>query len=170
MRRVRKPADDPVIRNSVAVVDEQLAVDTPNGTFWHRFNEDGYGETLDGGPWRLLPPDTPADQRTYGRIWPIFAGERGEYELLAGDAPSAGRRLANVAATANQGFMLPEQVWDEHDPSVQPGFPRGEGTFSATPLIWIHAQFIRLAWSIEQGTPVERPAVVACRYTGQMCN
>jgi glucoamylase len=116
VRRVRKPADDPVIRNSVAVVDEQLAVDTPNGTFWHRFNEDGYGETLDGGPWRLLPPDTPADQRTYGRIWPIFAGERGEYELLAGDAPSAGRRLANVAATANQGFMLPEQVWDEHDP------------------------------------------------------
>jgi glucoamylase len=74
-----------------------------------------------------------------------------------------------VAATANQGFMLPEQVWDEHDPSGQPGFPRGEGTFSATPLIWTHAQFIRLAWSIQQGTPVERPAVVACRYTGQMC-
>jgi glucoamylase len=165
-----KPADDPVIRNSVAVVDEQLGVGTPNGTFWHRFNEDGYGETLDGGPWRLLPPDTPADQRTYGRIWPIFAGERGEYELLAGDAVSAPGRLSNMAAIANEGFMLPEQVWDEHDPSGQPGFPRGEGTFSATPLIWTHAQFIRLAWSIQQGTPVERPAVVACRYTGQMCN
>ena len=35
-----EPADDPVIRNSVALVDDQLAVDTPNGTFWHRFNED----------------------------------------------------------------------------------------------------------------------------------
>jgi hypothetical protein len=27
-----------------------LRVDTPNGTFWHRFNFDGYGETRDGGP------------------------------------------------------------------------------------------------------------------------
>jgi glucoamylase len=165
-----KPADDPVIRNSIAVVDDQLAVDTPNGTFWHRFNEDGYGETLDGGPWRLLPADTPPEERTYGRIWPIFAGERGEYELLAGDASSARGRLTDIAATANEGLMLPEQVWDERDPAGQPRFPQGEGTFSATPLTWTHAQFIRLAWSIEQGSPVERPAIVACRYTGQMCD
>ena len=165
-----KPADDPVIRNSVAVVDDQLAVDTPNGTFWHRFNEDGYGETLDGGPWRVLPPDTPPEDRTYGRIWPIFAGERGEYELLAGDPASARQRLADIAATANEGLMLPEQVWDDRDPAGQPGFAPGEGTFAATPLTWTHAQFIRLAWSIDHGAPVERPAIVACRYTGQMCD
>jgi len=164
-----KPADDPIIRNSVAVVDDQLAVDTPNGTFWHRFNEDGYGETLDGGPWRLLEPDTAPEHRTYGRIWPIFAGERGEYELLAGDRASARRRLADIAATANDGLMLPEQVWDDRAPSGEPGFPPGEGTFSATPLTWTHAQFIRLAWSIEAGTPVERPSIVACRYTGELC-
>jgi hypothetical protein len=27
----------------------------------------------------------------------------------------------------------------------------------------------RLAWSIEAGEPIERPAIVACRYTGEGC-
>jgi len=31
-------------------------------------------------------------------------------------------------------------------------------------VAWTHAQFIRLAWSIDAGRPVERPDVVACRY------
>jgi len=60
--------------------------------------------------------------------------------------------------------MLPEQVWDENLPSGQPVFPRGEGTFSATPLAWSHAQFIRLAWSIDAGHPVEQPKIVHDRY------
>jgi glucoamylase len=62
--------------------------------------------------------------------------------------------------------MLPEQVWDDFPPSGQAGFPRGEGTFSATPLAWTHAQYVRLAWSIEAKHPVEQPSIVACRYTG----
>ena len=73
-----------------------------------------------------------------------------------------------VAATANSGLLLPEQVWDQNPPSGQPGYPPGRGTFSATPLGWTHARFIRLAWSIDAGYPVERPAVVACRYA-QLC-
>ncbi len=64
----------------------------------------------------------------------------------------------------------PEQVWDDFPPSGQPGFPRGEGTFSATPLAWAHAQFVRLAWSIDAGRPVEQPSIVACRYTGRCTN
>ena len=147
--------------NTLQVVDEQLGVDTPNGTFWHRFNFDGYGETATGGPWDITEPDT---FTTFGRIWPIFAGERGEYELLAG-RPAADQ-LAAMAGAANEGWMIPEQVWDENPPSGQPGFPRGEGTFSATPLAWSHAQFVRLAWSIEAGRPVEQPSIVACRYAG----
>ena len=77
---VKRP-DDPTILNSIAVVDQQLAVDTPNGRFWHRANFDGYGEQLDGQPWNSFPADTRA---TRGRAWPIFAGERGEYNLTAG--------------------------------------------------------------------------------------
>jgi glucoamylase len=60
--------------------------------------------------------------------------------------------------------MLPEQVWDEFPPSGKSGFPIGEGTFSATPLAWTHAQFVRLAWSIQAGRPVEQPSIVAERY------
>jgi glucoamylase len=154
-----KRASDPTIRNTVKVVDSKLAVPTPNGTFWHRFTFDGYGETRDGGPWDISDPET---FRTIGRAWPIFAGERGEYELLAGGP--ARSRLAAMARSANDGLMMPEQVWDENPPSGKPGFRRGEGTFSATPLAWTHAQFVRLAWSIDAGRPVEQPRVVACRY------
>jgi glucoamylase len=77
---------------------------------------------------------------------------------------SADARLAAMAGAANEGGMMPEQVWDDHPPSGQPGFPTGEGTLSATPLAWSHAQFVRLAWSIQAGNPVEQPSIVACRY------
>jgi glucoamylase len=160
-----KSASDPVIQNTIHVVDQQLAVTTPSGTFWHRYNGDGYGEQRDGSPWNIGFPS--GSQTTIGRIWPIFAGERGEYELSAGQSASA--RLAAMAATANQGYLIPEQVWDNNPPSGSPGFPAGQGTFSATPLAWSHAQFIRLAWSIQAGQPVERPAIVACRYTDTDC-
>jgi glucoamylase len=158
-----KRADDPVVANSVAVVDKVLRVETPNGPFWHRFTYDGYGETVRGGPWGIGKPDT---FRTWGRAWPIFAGERGEYELAAGRPAAAATLLRAVAAAANHGGMIPEQVWDTRAPSGRPGFGPGKPTFSATPLAWSHAVFVRLAWSIQAGRPVERPAIVACRYTG----
>jgi glucoamylase len=69
--------------------------------------------------------------------------------------------MADIAATASEGLMLPEQVWDDQAP---PGRIPGTGTLSATPLGWTHAQFVRLAWSLDAGRPVERPDVVACRY------
>ncbi|WNG47487.1 glucoamylase [Archangium minus] len=155
-----KPANDPVIVQSLAVVDAQLRVDTPNGPYWHRFNFDGYGETRDGAPWFISEPET---GQTFGRAWPLLAGERGEYALLVGQP--ADDFLATMARSGNEGFMLPEQVWDGRPPTGQPGFVAGEGTFSATPLTWTHAQFVRLAWSLQSGYPVEQPSVVSCRYT-----
>jgi glucoamylase len=168
--------DDPVVRNTMGVVDAQLGVGTPSGTFWHRYNFDGYGEQADGSPWDVGFPA--GSQATIGRIWPIFAGERGEYELAAeGQAAidSASMRLADIAETGNDGYMLPEQVWDDNPPSCvgdRCTFPKGEGTFSATPLAWTHAQFVRLAWSISSpdGRPVEQPEIVACRYTRNCSN
>ena len=71
--------------------------------------------------------------------------------------------LNTIANTANDGLMLPEQVWDDVPP---PGDKSGEGTRSATPLAWTHGQFVRLVWSIANGKPVERPCIVAKRYTG----
>jgi glucoamylase len=160
---VKRP-DDPAILNTVGVVDRILGVTTPNGTFWHRFTFDGYGETSSGGPWGLGKPNT---FRTHGRAWPLFAGERGEYELAAGRPAEA--QLRAMGAAANGGGLISEQVWDRRAPAGRPGFPSGEGTFSATPLAWSHAQLVRLAWSIQAGRPVERPAVVACRYSRIDC-
>jgi glucoamylase len=153
-----KPASDPVIRNSLAVGDKVLKVNTPNGPVWHRFTFDGYGETATGADWDIFP--TKANQ-TFGRLWPILTGERGEYTLLAGG--NAKPYLRTIARTANDGLMLPEQVWDGRPPTDQ---PEGEGTRSATPLAWTHGQFVRLVWSIANGKPVERPCIVAKRYAG----
>ena len=167
-----KNANDPVVKNTIGVVDQQLAAGDPSGRyFWHRFNFDGYGEKKDGSQWDIGFPPNPtevwANNVTIGRNWPIFGGERGEYELLAGDPAGARRRLANMRSAANDGEMLPEQVWaPDFPPGGQPGFPLGEGTFSATPLAWSHAQYVRLAWSIAEGGPVERPSIVAARYGG----
>ncbi|HEX4692492.1 MAG TPA: glycoside hydrolase family 15 protein [Solirubrobacteraceae bacterium] len=149
-----KPTDDRDIVSTLPVVDRELGVTTPSGQFWHRYEYDGYGETPDGGPF-----PGPGNR---GRLWPLLAGERGEYELAAGaPARAAQARLDSLAATAGPGLMLPEQVWDDQAPA---GAKPGTGTLSATPLAWTHAQFVRLAWSIDAGRPVERPAVVACRY------
>jgi glucoamylase len=153
--------NDPTVLATQQVVDQRLSVKTPNGRFWHRFDFDGYGEQADGGPWDITDPDT---HTTFGRLWPIFDGERGEYELLA--HRKAGAQLRAMARSANAGQLIPEQVWDYRPPGGQPGFPPGEQTQSAAPLAWSHAQFVRLAWSIQAGKPVERPRVVACRYAG----
>ena len=68
--------------------------------------------------------------------------------------------------------MLPEQAWDGRPPTGRGrdgGGPSGSGTRSATPLAWTHAQFVRLAWSIDAGQPIERPSIVACRYADEDC-
>ena len=62
--------------------------------------------------------------------------------------------------------MLAEQVWDGRPPTGEPCCPAGEGTRSATPLIWSHSGLVRLAWTIQEGVPVDQQAVVAERYGG----
>jgi glucoamylase len=156
-----KPASDRVIINSLQVVDTQISLATPNGMFCHRYTKDGYGETSTAAPWSPTAPDT---FTTHGRLWPILAGERGEYELAAHHLFEATARLLSIWRTANEGYLLSEQVWDDQPPSGRPGFAVGTGTTSATPLAWEHAQFIRLAFDIAAGRLLEQPEVVARRY------
>jgi len=156
-----KPANDQAVLNSLPVIDAQLGTTTPNGMFWHRYTKDGYGETSTGAAWGVTSPDT---FMTHGRLWPIFAGERGEYDLAAHNVPGAEAHLIAIGLTANEGYLLPEQVWDNQPPASQPGFASGTGTLSATPLAWTHAQFIRLAFDIAAGRLLEQPAIVAARY------
>ena len=90
-------ADDPAVQSTLPVVDRELAVDTPAGRFWHRYSHDGYGETATGGPFGVGE----FENHGIGRAWPIFAGERGEYELaageLSGDRRGGARRRARTA-------------------------------------------------------------------------
>ena len=141
------------------MVDEDLAVDTPNGRFWHRFSFDGYGETRTGGQWEIT--DDGAGE-TLGRAWPLLAGERGEYAVMAGQ--DGAPYLASMAAAASGSDMIAEQVWDGRAPTGEACCVAGEGTRSATPLLWSHAGLLRLAWTIERGRPVDLQRVVADRY------
>jgi glucoamylase len=152
------PAADPDVRNTLAVVDAQLGVQTPTGFYWHRASFDGYGEKTDGSAWDYGLPD--GSLITRGRAWPLLNGERGEYQIAAHALPAARAQLATMTRAAGPGDMLPEQVWDQNPPAVAPGTP----TFSATPLAWTHAQFIRLAWNIQSGRLLEQPPAVAARY------
>jgi glucoamylase len=158
--------DDPRVLNTLKLVDKHLRYSTPNGPFWHRASFDGYGETADGSEWQPTPAGSAI---THGRGWPLLTGERGEYQLAAGTA--AEKYLRTMARSAdNASWLLPEQVWDHRPPAgKKAGFQPGEPTFSATPLAWTHAQFIRLAWSIDNGAPVETPQPVACRYSSPLC-
>jgi glucoamylase len=162
---VLKPTDPRVV-NTLRLVDRYLGYDTRNGRFWHRASYDGYGEKADGSEWE---PTDPGSGLTHGRGWPLLTGERGEYRLAAGAAARA--QLATMARSAdNASWFLPEQVWDHRPPvGTSPRFRPGEPTFSATPLAWTHAQFIRLARSIDRGAPVETPQPVACRYGSPLC-
>lgn len=147
-------ADDPAIRDSIAVTDALLKADTPNGPVWHRYNGDGYGEHDDGSAF---------DGSGRGRAWPLLTGERGHYELVAGRDPRL--YLKAMAAMTGPGGLIPEQVWDTAAiPSkrLYPGRPTG----SAMPLAWAHAEFIKLMVSFHLGYPFDRPAALWDRYGG----
>ncbi|HET6972948.1 MAG TPA: glycoside hydrolase family 15 protein [Pyrinomonadaceae bacterium] len=150
-----KAPRDPLIVESLKLIDQLIKVKTPVGDAWYRYNHDAYGETPDGGKYD--------GHNGVGRLWTLLTGERGEYELAAGDIASARKRLDTLAGFANDGLMIPEQVWDREE-SPTPSLRFGAGTGSATPLAWSMAQFIRLAMSIERGRNVETPRVVWERY------
>jgi len=151
---LRSP-QDPLILGTLKIADALLKVQTPCGPCWHRYNEDGYGEHDDGSAY---------DGTGRGRAWPLLSGERGHYELCAGRDPLP--YLETMARMASAGGMLPEQVWDSAAiPSrgLAPGRPTG----AAMPLVWAHAEYLKLAASRELKRPFDRPAAVWSRYGGE---
>jgi glucoamylase len=150
---IRPPADRRIV-TSLGIVDRTIRVDTPKGPGWYRYNHDGYGERADGHGWAL-------DMTGIGRLWPLLTGERGEYEIARG---GDGRpMLDTMLKFANPGRMLAEQVWDRPEsPATHLKF--GEGTGSATPLAWSHAQFIRLALAVKHRRVIEMPEIVRAYF------
>lgn len=150
-----RSADDPLIRDTIKVLDDALKVDLPTGPSWYRYSGDGYGERDDGSPFT---------QYGKGRPWPLLTGERGHYELCAGRDPLP--YLEAMTAMSGRCHMIPEQVWDSApipERFLSPGRPSG----SAMPLAWAHAEFTKLVLSRALGVPVDRPSAAWERYGGK---
>jgi glucoamylase len=148
-----RDADDPIVVESLKVIDAVLRSDLPPGPAWRRYNHDGYGQRVDG---------TSFKGSGVGRPWPLLTGERGHYELAAGrDAEPYLRALEAFAVGIG---LLPEQVWDETakpDKLLAPGGPTG----AAIPLVWAHAEYIKLVRSIADRRVFDVIDPVRARYS-----
>jgi glucoamylase len=146
-------ADDPLIQDSIKVVDAVLKRDLPQGPGWLRYNGDGYGQREDGGAF---------EGWGQGRVWPLLTGERAHYEFAAGN--DIGALLATYEGFATSGRMLPEQVWDEAD-LASAGMRRGQPAGAAVPLVWAHAEYLKLLRSVVDGKVFDRIEPVYQRYS-----
>ena len=147
--------DDPLILDSLEVVDQTLMKCTPSGKCWRRYNHDGYGQRPDGGPF---------EKWGQGGSWPLLAGERAHYELAAGGNYCELIQALEQFSAPN--YLLPEQIWDEGDrPGT--GLFSGRPTGSAVPLLWAHAEYIRLLRSAVDGQVFDLIPEVAARYLKQ---
>jgi glucoamylase len=149
-----RTADDPRIVDTVKVIDATLRVDTPRGPVWHRYQGDSYGEHADGAAF---------DGRGIGRAWPLLTGERAHYELAAG-RPDAAQRFAQAMETlAGDNSLLPEQTWDSADIPDRELFI-GHPSGSAMPLVWAHAEYVKLCRSLRDQEIFDRPPQTVQRY------
>jgi glucoamylase len=177
-------ADDPHIVGSLPELDDTSRADLYRVRYdvrfpgqvtaypgWRRYDVDGYGEDVTtGGNYGVGGQMSPGQR---GRVWPIFTGERGHYELALatiGGKPAPASleriRLTYVRAMelfANDGLLIPEQVWDGVG-KTPPGYVPGEGTNSATPLAWSHAEYVKLLRSVSDGVVWDSYAPVKARY------
>ncbi len=149
-----RAADDPRVLNTIKVIDAVLRVRLPQGPCWYRYNGDGYGEHEDGSPF---------DGTGIGRPWPLLTGERAHYELMAGRKDVAEALLQTLEDFADEGGLISEQVWDAED---IPGLElfRGKSTGSARPLVWAHAEYIKLRRSLCDGRVFDTPPQPVQRY------
>ncbi|MGI2174525.1 glycoside hydrolase family 15 protein [Shewanella ulleungensis] len=160
-------AQDPVIKNSVMLIDNQQLEDNLRVKYeftakdgskvpgYRRYGNDGYGEDTVTG-FSYAENGNTEDQR--GRVWPFFTGERGHYELALATAegnlaPDRKKALINtyvqgMETFANKGLMLPEQAWDGVGNPTRYDYKMGDGTNSATPLAWTHAEYVKLVRSM----------------------
>ena len=183
--------DAPSIQATLRVLDAphpdnlRVRYEFENGRVgWRRYGNDGYGEDGEMGTnyHEIEGGNTPGQR---GRVWPFFSGERAHYEVGELQAIKAKylpnhpevqrveysiRMLAaSMEAFANEGLSLPEQVWDNVG-SNPFGYAFGQGTNSATPLAWTHAEYIKLLRSKMDGAVWDRYSIVEDRYADRPAN
>jgi len=140
---------DPRILNTLKAIDATLKVETPFGPCWKRFTGDVYGESAKGEPFS-------GDNKGIGRAWPLLTGERAHYELAAGNRGDAIRLMHTMEAFANASGLIPEQVWDALDIPERKLY-EGRPTGSAMPLVWAHAEYLKLRRSLRDNRVFDLP-------------
>ena len=96
-------------------------------------------------------------------MWPLLTGERAHFELAAGRTDDAKRLLATMESFANEGGLISEQVWDSPDiPERELQFGRPSGW--AMPLVWAHAEYLKLRRSLDDGRIFDLPPQTVQRY------
>ena len=170
-------ASDPVVANSLSVVDATIERTTPNGPGWLRYNGDGYGDCYAPEPLTSCgttgTPWAPSGQGT-GHIWPVLSGERGEQDLATGQQATAADLLASIGQLAGGVGLVPEQDWDFPNVAASPfgtdptvasiGYTDGQPDGSAAPLTWGAAAQVRLTADLAAGKVVEQPSSTTARY------
>jgi glucoamylase len=147
-----RPPDDPLVLATLKVNDAVLRRELPQGPGFRRYNHDGYGNHPDGAPY---------DGWGQASCWPLLTGERAHYELAAGRDVTA--LIKTIEGFGSKGGMLPEQVWDKEDVPRE-GMVRGCPTGSAMPLVWAHAEYVKLLRSATDKRVFDRIEPVAERY------
>lgn len=96
-----------------------------------------------------------------GGVWPLLTGERAHRELAAGNDIS--QLIKTYEEYASCGQLLPEQVWDEDD-RPERSLKKGQPAGSAVPLVWAHAEYLKLLRSAVDGKVFDRIDPVYDRY------
>jgi glucan 1,4-alpha-glucosidase len=161
------PSDADII-NSLKVVDAKISASTDSGDGFFRYNGDGYGDgATDGHPW------APSNKGN-GHLWPVLAGERGQYEVDTGKESAAIARLDAMRNMSSGVGLIAEQAWELPDLAASPfgtdpttasiGFVNGKPAGSASALTWSAGQFVRLTLDAAAGRVLDRPDYAVNRY------
>lgn len=134
-----RSADDWRIQSTLQLYEDaeylDIASKTDPGTGargYRRYNRDFYGEKRVGG------------------YWPLLAGERGHHALANGDLPRARAQLNLLESQTLPSGMIPEQTRTVASPA-------DAGLGVACPLVWAHAEALRLRRSVRDGQVFDQP-------------
>jgi glucoamylase len=170
------------VRSSLSVVDKVIERQTPSVIGFYRYgtdatgSEDGYGDCYEPDPTSCSPTGAPwpTTDTGSGHLWPVLAGERGEYDIAGGDRSAARDLLSAMRAMTSGQGLEPEQAWEDlplapspfgADPATASiGFAPGHPAGSASPLTWAQSQYARLALALGAGRDLETPAITTERY------
>ncbi len=166
-----KSPNDPTIKNSLVPYDGVIEQTIGSNGYpaWFRYNYDGYGETNSGAAY-----DGTSGR---GRLWPIFDAERGNYQIAATGAGSAGQPyLAALKAFSTPQGFISEQIWNPSttlpaDVDTPSGWAvttlagdTGKITGSMEPLNWAQGEYITLLADIAANRVIDIPPAVCSRY------